>query len=189
MTLYIPVGVPASGKSHLSGKLIEAGVITANMIVSPDNIRAWVTGDRADQSANGVVFEVTEMVAAERLRRGLSVYLDATNLTDPKGMLDRLAHYAELSPSKSLTDPPVVTIIMDTPMDECWARNQAREQHRVPDKIMDRMMDRFVAGEHPRHGTVLTATEIVDRLAEFGVIFLNPTVVGRVGHTDLDRKT
>lgn len=158
MTLYLPVGPPASGKSTLAVAMKDLGIITDRMIVSPDEIREWMTNNRADQTVNRAVFEIVEKIATARLERGLSVFLDATNLTDPNGMLDRLTSTAERH--KLDTGPAVEWIVMDTTPTGCRIRN-ANRYHPVPDHVMDRMIRTMSAWKAPRGATVKQASDFL----------------------------
>lgn len=124
--LYLPVGPPGCGKTSLRDMAVEAGVITADAVISPDEIRLWMTGDRARQDRNRDVFRVVDAVMSCRLQQGLDVWLDATNLQ-------------HRSPSDF---HDTTLIVFDTPDDKLWARNITRE-HPVPDHVLDRMISQF----------------------------------------------
>lgn len=153
--LYIPVGPPASGKSVMAAEGIDRGVITGRMIVSPDLIREWLTNDRADQTANRDVFVIVERIAMARIQRRLSVYLDATNLSDPNGMLQGLIGTALL---RGLN---VYCIVMETSRENCLMWNEHRH-HRVPDSVMERMFERMAAWELPAGAVRLTPGEFLN---------------------------
>lgn len=129
MTLYIPVGIPGSGKTHLGSLWFSTE------IVCPDEIREWLTDDMSDQRCNSLVFDIAHKVVEARMRRGLDVYFDATNLNPD------LWPNADFGQSR-------VFILMDTPIDVCYERNNLRDRV-VPQEAMDRMRDRFL---HLRDG-------------------------------------
>ena len=64
----------------LANLFVGAG-LDADGIVSPDEYRRVVTGDRANQTANATVFTICNLIADARLNRGLHVFYDATNLS------------------------------------------------------------------------------------------------------------
>lgn len=119
MTLYIPVGIPGSGKSTLGKYWFKS-----SEIVSPDTFREMLTDSVMDQSANATVFELAHKVTEYRLRRGRDVYFDATNL-DPGKWPDPQGH-------------ELVCIFMSTTVAECCKRNAARDRV-VPAYAMDKM--------------------------------------------------
>lgn len=134
MTLHLPIAVPGSGKSTLAKQLIDGGDITRDSIVSPDGFRELLTGDRSNQRINKEVFDIVDKVVASRLREGLDVFLDATNLTkDSRAKPVLLAdHY----------DQPIIIYMWDQPR---WLTIQRNEQrtHAVPSHVMDKMFYRL----------------------------------------------
>lgn len=78
--LYIPIAPPGAGKSHLVRQMINEGMITWEAVVSPDEMRKILTGDISDQSSNNAVFEICDRITSVRLKNGLDVFVDATNL-------------------------------------------------------------------------------------------------------------
>lgn len=134
MTLYLPVGIPASGKSTLRNHLIDAGLLVRDAVVCPDDLRRILTGDENCQTANQEVFSLARHITDARLVHKLDVWIDATNLTgiaDWIGMADfhRLPH---------------LTIMLH----DAGGIGPARERNRsrpnpVPEAAMDRMEARF----------------------------------------------
>ncbi len=70
--LTVLVGPSGSGKSTLVGN--------GSAVISSDQLRIDLTGDMADQSQNDRVFGTMRELAIARLRLGLPVIIDATNL-------------------------------------------------------------------------------------------------------------
>lgn len=64
-------------------------------VISSDDIRSMLCGDFQDQSKNNQVFETLHEIAVTKLRRGIPVTIDATNLRNK----DRLA-IAKLVPER-----------------------------------------------------------------------------------------
>src|SRR5260370_40411744 len=74
MKVVIAVGLPGSGKTTWLAQFGQD-------VLSSDAIRAELTGDAGDQSANARVFAVLRQRLEERLARGEALtYIDATNL-------------------------------------------------------------------------------------------------------------
>lgn len=134
MTLILPVGPPGCGKSTLREWFINRRVLPKRAVVSPDDLRVWLTGERADQTANNAVFSVVRTVVQERLRRNLNVYLDATNLTGLSDWLNLAAEHSQ---------PAIIVTFKasdDTPL--LMERNRTRE-HPVPDEVLGKMIVRW----------------------------------------------
>jgi F420-dependent oxidoreductase-like protein len=73
--LVVLVGATGSGKSHWAAAWFEA-----DQVVSSDRLRGVVgTGER-DQRASRDAFEVLDLIAEKRLRRGLTTVIDSTGL-------------------------------------------------------------------------------------------------------------
>lgn len=132
MTLFLPVAPPAAGKSYLAGVLALDNHIQKRAIVSTDHLRETLTGSITDQTANSEVWDIAKRIAYGRLRRGLNVFFDATNLNPD--------WYSTMLSLAKERDHRVLFILFDTPYDICRARNNARGLDAVPDVAMDRMI-------------------------------------------------
>jgi predicted kinase len=139
--LFLPVGPPGAGKSTLGQLLIQAGIIDHHAIVSPDHFRHVITGNRADQSANDLVFGISHRIVRERMQRHLPVYFDSTNI--------RSGWRKEVMEAALLNQVPIVSILFR--VDDATARylndTEWRREHnqRVPDDVMDLMLERHSA--------------------------------------------
>lgn len=123
-TLYMMIGLPASGKSTYAKKISQE---TGAQIVSSDEIRKELWGSYDDREHNNETFRVVEDKILEELEKGDVVY-DATNLNYKRRMnfLQRLKGIEK------------VAVLMLTPYEECSKRNNLR-QRKVPDEAMERM--------------------------------------------------
>lgn len=74
--LTLMVGPSGAGKTTLLNQMTPA---SQQSIISSDNLRQSLTGDRNNQEANLKVFETMYELAATRLKLGLPVVLDATH--------------------------------------------------------------------------------------------------------------
>ena len=75
--LILTVGISGSGKSTYVNSLSRDEYV----IVSPDNIRHFITGDVSNQTKNKEVFEIVNETIILALNAGMkNVVLDATNL-------------------------------------------------------------------------------------------------------------
>lgn len=129
--MIIPVGAPASGKSTLRRWLVEHW-FDPDGIVCPDDYRRVLTGGHEIQTSNDAVFKIADMITKERLRNGLNVYVDATNLHPRRR--DELFNMVSASTAK------LILVLFDTPRDECFRRNSRRIKP-VPNDVMKRMCD------------------------------------------------
>jgi len=130
-TLYIPVGIPAAGKDYLAQQMVQAKLLTDDCILSPDNLRAVLSGDISNQTVNGDVFGLIDTMIAFRNKYKQDVYLSATNLQPSKlySIFDKLWSW------------DTVIIWMDTPDEVSLQRNLERERT-VPEAAMQRMIQR-----------------------------------------------
>lgn len=147
--LYLPIGAPGSGKSTLCEWAVKNGVITKETVICPDEIRKWMTGDRARQDRNSDVFKVVNTVLDCRLQLGLDAWVDATNF----GF--KTARYTEHN--------EVTTILCDIPEVELWERNKTRE-HPVPEAVLETMIGRLRAWKVGRTDYI-TAEEFMEKYA------------------------
>lgn len=130
--LVTMVGCPASGKSTARAAIMRSrvhGLVCET--ICPDDIRKRLTGDAADQSANAAVWHA----AMERLdtllaMHGVLVVFDATasRVRDRKRLANAAHDHGAI----------VIEVWCDTPLEQCYERNDARERH-VPMETIRRM--------------------------------------------------
>lgn len=139
--LIVLIGPAGSGKSTLAESLWEPGEI-----ISLDRLRGQVSDDICDQGATSDAVRVMHVILSARLARRLTTVIDATN-TSPR-VRSNLIHAAARS------GVPAVAVVMDTPFEECVARNSHRDGalpgrpygRRVPDNAIRRQYDEMHAG-------------------------------------------
>lgn len=138
--LSMLVGPPASGKSTLTEEYERKGY----MILSSDRIRASLIGTQDElpkdsdelNKLNIKVFEQIRKEAILALRSGISVVIDATNLSRKK----RMAFLKNLGKIKCRKK----CILFVTPREICLERNSKRTGiARVPDAAMKNMFCSF----------------------------------------------
>lgn len=125
--LIVPLGPPGCGKSTLATDLVSCGM-SEDAIIEPDRFRTLMTGDRAEQSANGRVFTVCDTIADTRLQYGLDVYYDATNFQS----LQKFVAFAHDRRAN------LVFVRFDPDWETLERRNRSRE-HTVPSDVLARM--------------------------------------------------
>jgi predicted kinase len=119
------VGPSGSGKSTFARR-----VFAPHEVLSSDSLRAYVSGDEADQSATDDAFRVLHTILDMRMRRGLLTVVDATNVE----------HWAR----RLLTDVarryrrPNAAIVFDVPLEVALAHNERRVDKRRPPSAIRR---------------------------------------------------
>lgn len=133
-TLLMTIGIPGSGKTSLVKKLQSES--PASVTICPDDIRLELTGNMADQSKNGKVFQIVSQRMKEAMIDGKTIIYDATNY-------NRKNRKLALSLAKQF-DYDVIGYEMSTPHDVSKERNAKRDRT-VPDFVMDRMIAGYVS--------------------------------------------
>ena len=75
MELILPIGISGCGKSRLYKK-----EYSDYKLVSPDEIRKFLTGNISDQSKNNEVFERVDNLIDWCIKHDMNVFYDATNI-------------------------------------------------------------------------------------------------------------
>jgi predicted kinase len=135
--LYIPVGIPGCGKSHLAEGL-------SAHVISTDAIRKVLTGDENSQEANGRVFDRFHELIDLGLRAGLNAYADATNLTvSSRAALRQIAVRANQDAELVGFGEPIQThVILFRNIEQAIKRNRERDRT-VPDDVMYKMIEKY----------------------------------------------
>ena len=132
-TMYMMIGLPASGKSYYAETLCK-NMLSPCLIISSDSIREELFGDVNCQTENDKVFDVLHKRIINNLKRGYSVIYDATNLNKKR----RIAFLQSLNKLNVCK----VGILMATPYDICLYNNEKRER-KVPEDVIKRMREHF----------------------------------------------
>ena len=113
LCLVVLVGVTGSGKSTFARKHFKA-----SQVLSSDAFRAMLADDENDQAASADAFEALHYIAGKRLGAGRLTVVDATNVQEhARAGLVAVARAHDVLP---------VAVVLDVPVDECWARTQTR---------------------------------------------------------------
>lgn len=123
--LVVLVGPSGSGKSTFARRHF-----TADEVLSSDAFREAMHGDARNQAATEEVFRQLHAVAEARLRVGLLVVIDATNVVswDRQGLLRLAERHGR----------PCVAIVFDLPLEQCLIANAARPGRIVPAGVVRR---------------------------------------------------
>lgn len=128
-TLYVMVGLPGSGKSHIAVDLAKENEA---VIFSMDNIREELCGRVEDQSRNKEVFEIYRQRIRNALKEGKNVIADATNVSHRSSFLHEFADI----PHKNIAH------VANKDINDCLIDNLDRP-HPVPPDVIKRMAERF----------------------------------------------
>ncbi len=122
-TLYLPVGVPGSGKSTW----VQRNLLPHARLISMDIMREQLLGTRADQSRNREVYTRCRQALRNALRAGETVVWDAQSHTwNARQGLLKLAREAHAY---------VVTVYVDVPLSVALERNRQRSVL-VPEEVI-----------------------------------------------------
>jgi|JI10StandDraft_1071094.scaffolds.fasta_scaffold70075_3 protein phosphatase len=128
--LFIPIGPPGAGKSTFAEMLVGS-IIPKTAIVSPDALREILTDDMTNQRANSTVFQIVDTILDTRMKLGLDVYLDATNL--------QANHLRKVLGQAKSYGHNITFYVFETEEAVLRERNANRDRV-VPDHAMDRMI-------------------------------------------------
>ena len=106
--LYYTIGLPRSGKSTYCDSWVDNGSL--RVIVSSDDIRKSLHGQRYEPLAETMVFAIKHVMIRSLLSRGFDVIVDGTHST--KVSIQRLLEI----------DINAIYIWMGTSPEECWRR-------------------------------------------------------------------
>ena len=130
--LYVMVGLPGSGKSHIAEELAREN----NAVVySMDDIRGELCGNVEDQSRNDEVFGIWVNRIRRTLKHGQNVIADATNVTKSGrrsflAMFDRIPHQT-------------IAHVAHKEVEDCIIDNLDRP-HPVPPEVIKETKEKFI---------------------------------------------
>lgn len=131
-TLYLMVGISASGKSTFAEKMAAVSGIPR---ISSDDIRGELcNGDMTDQSKNYQVFQTVYRRIADALQKGDAI-ADATN----KSIKER-KEYRKIALDSGAQ---IVAIVMTTNLEMCLEANAVRDRV-VPVDVIHRQFSQLV---------------------------------------------
>lgn len=157
--IYMPVAVPGAGKSTLAKQMVNAGMITEHAVVSSDHYREVVSDTRQDMDATPDAFFLCNKIIEARLKRGLDVFMDGTNLNKKFRDRDLRKYCGEYGQDLTI-------IVSDLPVAELRERNEDRE-YVVPSEAFERFYSLAAAFEPERYidlydATIVTFAEMDD---------------------------
>ena len=132
LALVLLIGPSGSGKSTFAQRHFRP-----TEVLSSDAFRALVSDDQGDQSASGDAFELLELVAEKRLRRGRLTVIDATNTTS--------AARSRWLALAARFHVPAVAIVFDLPLSACVERDGHRPGRRVGRQVILRQISQLNA--------------------------------------------
>jgi protein phosphatase len=127
LCMIVLVGASGSGKSTFARKHF-----LPSEIVSSDACRAMVSDDENDQSATDGAFALVHAIAAERLKFGKLVVIDATNVApESRRPLIALAREHHVLP---------IAVVIETPERVCQDRNDIRTDRTLGSHVVRNQM-------------------------------------------------
>lgn len=128
-TLYMMVGLPASGKSTVANHLGDKVIVR-----SSDDLRDKLLEDINNMERNGEIFDILCSLIKSDLYNGNDVVYDATNIYSK--------YRKQFLESLKLLNCKKVCIFMNIPFSDCCKRNKSRNRV-VPFDAMYKMRDRL----------------------------------------------
>ena len=145
-TLYLPRGLPASGKTSWARQLVAEHPVGSVVRMSRDDLRAMALPAsyvRPTHEVEKVVAILEHSPIAGLLRSGVDVIVDGTNLRT------RFARNLDLIAASVDAPTVVVDDFLAVPVDECVARDKARRDaggRSVGEAVIREMHDRYLSG-------------------------------------------
>lgn len=126
MKLMAMVGLPASGKTTESRRLVDNGWVRVNK----DDLRAMLHNSKWSGKNEAQVIAIRDAVIIDALKRGKSVVVDDTNFNE-----SHIERFKQLAKEFNATFEKK---FIDTPIEECISRDLAR-QNSVGEKVIRKM--------------------------------------------------
>lgn len=177
-TLYILSGLPGIGKSTF----LKNNNIPSNMIVSSDYFREMILGNIYEMNsgkitkdlspeANGAVFTIMEKIVEEKIKEGLTLFIDSTNVNDQ----DRVS-WIRLAKRHNFN---YEILIFDEAIEIAKERNSNRERY-VPDSSIEKFEERFNRTSHFPYQIVNSNTIIKEFEPLFKIEEIKLDIIGDV---------
>lgn len=129
--LIILVGLPGSGKTTYANKHLRK---KNTFVLSSDAIRKDVFGDETAQHNNKLVFSILFKRARSKLKQGMNVVIDATNISS-QVRKETLQMFADLDLKKIAT-------VVNAPVEICILRDKHRTRN-VGEEVITKLAGRF----------------------------------------------
>ena len=129
--LIILVGIPGCGKTTYANKFLQK---KNTCILSSDSVRKQFFGDANAQFKNKEVFAILFEKAKSKLKQGMNVVIDATNITSAIRK-ETLAYFSDLDLQKIAT-------VFNAPIEVCISRDKARTRS-VGENVVLKLAARF----------------------------------------------
>lgn len=133
-TLFVMIGLPASGKSTKAKQIIES---EGGTVLSSDGIRFTLYGDENIQGDPKEIFQYLHESITSNLQNGTNVVFDATNISY-KNRMQLLQRLNKIDGLKK------IAVLVATPWHEILENNKSRERF-VPEMVVERMRKNFFA--------------------------------------------
>jgi predicted kinase len=134
-TLYITIGLPASGKSTWAKKMVRDNPSTFKR-VNKDDLRAMLDVSQFSNSNEQFVLDTRDHIVREALKKGKSVIVDDTNL-NPKHQ-----EHLETIVGQINRGINIELVFFDVPIEECIVRDSKRTA-KVGEKVIRSMFKSY----------------------------------------------
>jgi predicted kinase len=136
-------GLPGSGKSTYAKKLVSDNPEMYKRI-NRDDLRMMFDNGHTSDKNEKFIKKVRDLLIVKALEEGKSVIVDDTNLSDTNEK--RFRQLAREFTTKTSEDVKIEVIQMETPVEECIARDAKREKP-VGEKVIKNMEKQFFRKE------------------------------------------
>lgn len=136
-TVYMMVGIPASGKSYIAKKLCDQN--RTLKYVSRDEIRLKVTGSsKVDMEKEGDILKAFCSCIVDKFEDNCIIFADATH-SSPRSRFTFLKTLWSIASERGINKNKieVIPFVIETPFEICYKRNAKRPaETAAPDKDM-----------------------------------------------------
>jgi predicted kinase len=134
-------GLPGSGKSTWAKKLVSENP-NAYKRINRDDLRLMFDNGYTDKDTERFIRQVRDLLIEQALQAGKSVIVDDTNLSDTN--LQRITQIVNIFNKANNQKVTIEIKEIDTPLEECIARDAARAKP-VGEKVIRQMHQQFFA--------------------------------------------
>lgn len=136
--LVMMIGLPASGKSTLAEKFVEAGWVRLNK----DALRQELYGDEAELGDMKVINRLFYSRLEEALKAGRNVLVDNLNF-------NMFYRKGPIEMARSFGYRHITNLLLNVPADECVRRNKGRARQ-VPENVIHEVAAMMYGDGYPR---------------------------------------
>lgn len=137
-TILMLKGLPASGKSTYARELVDEGFVRVNK----DSLREMMNNGKFTKGNEKRILRLRDEIIRDSINAGSSVVVDDTNFEQK--------HYDTLSTMAQNLNANFQVLFIDTPLEDCIARNEKRAD-KVPMNVIVNMHNKYIAPLREEH--------------------------------------